>query len=144
MDAILAMDEQLITSDENPYRSPQAAVSAPDDRAAAQYPSAKKAFLAGAWRGAKFGGKWMGLILGGILIVESVAMIGVKAYFTFRWPGRNPPLDLLELLKLIGISILAFVYCTSITAVISAIMMGIGEVGYYWRAKKRAETTNIT
>jgi hypothetical protein len=136
------MNDELTTIGVNPYQSPLAAGQEANDRAEIKYPSARTAFLAGARRGAMFGGKWMALILGSILIVVCVAMTAMTIFIIYHRPNDTPR-GFLDLLEFFGLCIFAFVSATSFTAGISAIMMGIGEIGCHCRAKKKATTTTI-
>jgi hypothetical protein len=123
--------------DANPYQSPLNA-GQDGERSAVEYSSAAKAFLVGAWRGAKFGGKWMGLILGGLTFFLIAAMCALTAYRMYCWPAVAVPC-FLAVLKVSGVCLLAFGSTTLFTAVISAIIMGIGEGVSYWRSGRRAK-----
>ena len=98
------------------------------------YPSATKAFLAGAWRGAKFGGKWMGMILGGVAVV--VCLIVCLA------PGPEGPCSPFVSFKLslYACAVLGVAYGTIPAALIGALIMGVGEGMSYCREKKKSET----
>jgi hypothetical protein len=133
------MNDGLTTADTNPYQSPLTVEQPASPRV---YPSAAKAFLAGAWQGAKFGGKWMSLILGILTLVVCVAFC-VGIIYRFYRQGYDVQ-ALLQGLKIAGLCVFTTAYVTAITAIVSAIMMGIGEVATYCRAKKRPDSTTAS
>jgi hypothetical protein len=133
------MNDGLTTTDINPYQSPPTVEQPASSR---MYASAAKAFLAGAWRGAKFGGKWMSLILGILTLVVCVAFC-VGIIYRFYRQGYDVQ-ALLQGLKIAGLCVFTTAYVTAITAVISAIMMGIGEVGSHWRDKNKSNSTTVS
>jgi hypothetical protein len=132
------MTQEVTTVEENPYQSPLT------DGEHAQlsgtaYPSATKAALAGAWRGAKFGGIWMALSLGSLMLILVVAICGMLVY-EMSWRGYDGK-RVLEGLKGVGLCALGLMYTTFLAAAAGAIIMGIGEVVSYQRRKRRGATT---
>jgi hypothetical protein len=132
------MSEELTTIADNPYQSPLADV--PDaQRSGTVYPSATRAVLAGAWRGAKFGGKWMALSLASLMLVLVVAICGMLVY-EMSWRGYDGK-RVLEALKGVGLCVLALLQMTFLAAAAGAIITGIGESVSYRRRKRRGATT---
>jgi hypothetical protein len=132
------MNDEVTTIQDNPYRSPL-----PDGQVASRsdiiYPSAAKAFLAGAWRGAKFGGKWMALSLGSLMLILVVAICGMLVY-EMSWRGYDGK-HVLEGLKGVGLCALALMHMTFLAAAAGAIIMGIGESVSYRRRNRSGATT---
>ena len=132
----LAMSEELTTIEENPDQSPLAVEQEVSCRS---YPSATRALLAGAKRGAKLGGKWMGLILGTLaLVVSAFAVAGIVYRASLLGYESKVVLDFLNF---IGSLLLTTAGTTLFTAVVCSIIMGAGEGVYYWRSRRRAKTT---
>ena len=130
------MTDELTTTDENPYQSP---LPVEQDATGRSYPSARKAFLAGAKRGAKFGGKWVGLVLGSLATFVCVVMCATAGYIVYRFGYDNlhPPEGLLWAMVMV---IVACAYTTLVAAIMSAIIMGIGEAVFYWRSRRITRT----
>jgi hypothetical protein len=127
------MNDELTTINENPYQSP---LTGGQDALPARtaYPSVTSAVLAGAWRGAKFGGKWMALSLGSLLLIVLVAVCGTIVY-EMSWRGYDGK-RVLEGLEGVGWCVLALMQATLLAAAVGAIIMGIGEGISYWRGKR--------
>jgi len=127
--------DELTTAEENPYESP---LAVEPDATKPSYPSAKKAFLAGAKRGAKVAGKWMGLILGSFaLLVFAIICFGIlHRLYRLGYDDWHPSEGLWTMVMLI----VACAYSTLVAAIISAVIMGTGEVVSYWRSRRKAQT----
>jgi hypothetical protein len=138
------MNDELTIPDDDSGLSPSAVGRDTSDGPRIVYPSAAKAFRAGAWRGAKFGGKWTALILGSLLFVVNLAMLAMLLYCMYRWPTDQPPLTFLDVLKLVGVCILVLVHTTLVTAAVSAIIMGIGEGISYWQSGRKARIPTVS
>jgi hypothetical protein len=132
------MSEELTTINENPYQSP---LTGGQDALPARtaYPSVTRAVLAGAWRGAKFGAKWMALSLGILLLIVLAAVCGMIVY-EMSLRGYNGKL-VLERLTGVGWCVLALMCATFHAATVGAIIMGIGEGISYWRGRRRGAIT---
>jgi hypothetical protein len=127
------MNDQPTTTDTNPYRSPSIVGQ---DAAVRQYASAGQALRAGAWRGAKFGAKWMALIWAVPFVALFVFVCGAILYRTYSY-GYNSGF-FWSGLEMLGTWILFFVYGTFCAGLACAVGMGLGEVVPYWRSHKRA------
>lgn len=132
------MDNESTTANENPYQSPlttgQEVV-----RPKIEYPSAAKAFLAGAKRGAKSGGKWTALVL---LIPLAALVIFVFVSFlrfTLKW-GFDSKM-LLGGLALIGWQSLFLAYMVFAVAFATAIGRGMREALVHRRSHKNSKAT---
>ncbi len=132
------MNEEPPTRDENPYRSPS---SGQYDAAtsAVTYPSATRAFLAGAKRGAKVAGKWVGLLLGSLALLAFFSM-AAKVGITVYYRGFSA-LTRLGLLKDDAMIIAACAWTTLCAAAASAIIMGTGDAVTYWRSRRKGRST---
>jgi hypothetical protein len=126
------------TIEENPYQSPLTDSQDASSRLECKYPTATRAVLAGAWKGAKFGAKWMGLILGSIVFVICV-FFSVEIVYRIYRQGYDYQY-VLEGLKLFGSCILGVLLITFYTAIISAIIMGVSEGVSYWRSNKKPKS----
>jgi hypothetical protein len=133
------MNNELTTIYENPYQSP---LTIGQDASSGSYPSATKAFLAGAKRGAKLGGKWMGLILG-TLSLAVIAFSVVVIVYRASMLGYESKI-VLEFLGVIGSLLFGTAGVTLLTAVICSIIMGIGESVYHWQSRRKAKSTTTS
>ena len=95
------------------------------------YHSRGHAIRAGAWRGAKFGGKWMAATLTVISLVVWAGMIG---FIVYRWLWDGMALSRLvtagtggpyKLLQMLGSTVGAIVVGTVWGAILGALIMGV-------------------
>jgi hypothetical protein len=104
-----------------------------------KYASRTQAALTEGWRGAKFGGKWMGIILTVLATLMWTFFFG-KGFYLWIWKGvdvgpifRNP-----IVLKTFGLTIGVIAYVTFVTAFIGALIMGTAAALSYRKATRVA------
>jgi hypothetical protein len=137
------MDEERI-ADVNPDQLPLTVGQNTSSRQEIKYPSASKAFWAGARRGAKFGGKWAALAVGAVLGAINLGTFVLWLCLIYLRPTSDVLWYSLQLLKIAGLSVVAVAYAALVTAAVGAVSMGTGEWVSYRRAKKSANATTIT
>jgi hypothetical protein len=114
----------------NPYQSPETAQRTVDPQPV--YRSRKHAFLAGLWRGAKFGGRLSSIVFGTLFLI---VWIGIGLLFLYSWLVRGAdPWILLERTNLragIRVTFGAVLICTAFGTVIGAMITGVAAlIGY--------------
>jgi hypothetical protein len=132
------MSDELTILDENPYRSPESLVLSPVFRAEIKYPSAIKAVLGGAWRGAKFGAKWIGLFLGGLAFILC-AIVGVQLYYHVYRHGFDIRYAL-DAFLIICRYLFFVLTATLFTSVISSFIMAFCDGMSYWQFGGKGKT----
>jgi hypothetical protein len=125
---------------ENPYASPR--VPCPPKTEAVVYSSRWRATRADAWHGAKFGGKWMFLVISSLFAFSFASFIAGVLYL---WLWKGTPLSLIlkgiDLLEVFGMPLICILWMTLVTAAISAAIMGAGAA-ISWRKPSSGEDTH--
>jgi hypothetical protein len=115
---------------ENPYASPYAALTEPILKTQLiQFISRKQAIVAGLKKGAKFGGKLMGIISLAFAILGWLFFVLMFLY-AWLWKGVDfgyllEKIELIELLKKIGETLFLILYLSFIGALAGAVVTGI-------------------
>jgi ABC-type Fe3+ transport system permease subunit len=82
--------------------------------------------LAGAWRGAKFGGKWPAIILTILMVAIWVVYLAmIVSLWLLRGTDLWQTLKPLEFLKMIGFSLGFVLYVTFVTGMVGGLIMGV-------------------
>ena len=126
---------------ENPYESPLMDVQ-DASRSEVKFASAAKAFLAGAWRGAKLGAKWSLLILAipyGILLLLACSVVFVV---TVRHGGDIGVL--LSGMRMIGMQIPILAYIALCGPAGCSVGIGLCEALTYWRDHRRPKRPTVS
>jgi len=125
---------------QNPYASPKAGTA--DPRPAPRRPvyrSRGRAFSAGAWRGVKFGGGWMGAIVGVLALLLWGLMLATALY---RWltEGVEPwrLVEAIDLFKGILGTLGTIALCAFYGAMIGAFIMGTAAAITYRKPARDA------
>ena len=107
------------------------------------YQSRGQAIRAGAWRGAKFAGKWMAAILIVLALVVWAPLIGLIVY-RWLWQGikfwylvEAAHLGWLPVLRAVGSTVGGIVVGTIWGALIGALIMGVAAAFDYEKPKQR-------
>jgi uncharacterized integral membrane protein len=127
----------FLMEDPNPYLSPVIPQVSTEVKVQPEYPSRTKAIAAGFWRGAKFGGKWMAIIL---IFLSILLWIFFAAAFLYFWLYKGADFRLLanklEPLKMLGITIGTILYISFLSAIVGALIMG-AAAGISYRKSSR-------
>jgi hypothetical protein len=124
-DGLLSMSHELTMPAENPYQTPPTFELSAVIQPRRVYKSRRQAVLVEAWRGAKFGGKWMALIVTALFATLWAATLA-EAIYSRRWrregfwsaPLHIDPVELFVFTPL-------FIACaTLVAAVFGALIMG--------------------
>jgi hypothetical protein len=119
---------------EDPYRSPRAITTAEEQSEQPAFASRGRAMAAGAWRGAKLGGRLMGMIIGTVMALLWFAAIVAILY---RWLVMGGDIGWIiektRPIQLFGVTLLGAVYVTVLAVLLSALIMGTAA-GISYRA----------
>jgi hypothetical protein len=137
MNSMSTIQNNLAALEENPYQSPMYGGHNANSRKKVEYHSAKEAFAAGLRRGAKFGAKWMGIILGSLTFILCL-FVGVRLILFVCRQGYDYRY-IMDALMILGRFILFTLVTTFGTSLISAFMMGVAEWHSHWRSGRKAK-----
>jgi hypothetical protein len=133
--------DELTVLEENPYQTPSTFERMAVPRPEPVFRSRTQAVLAGAWRGAKFGGKWPAIILTILMVAIWAVYLGmIVSLWLLRGTGFWQTLKPLEFLKMVGLSLGSVLYVTFVTGMVGGVIMGVAAGISYRKGATRTES----